>query len=168
MATTAQRGISRASRKFVVDLCTLARRDHDDLDRALLAMLEATTPPREQSGLLDIFRLALAVHLVAEMRVLGNLVSTVRPPSTLRLQIAQLRTEHMEQQLAAERLIEVEPGSDAWYAGVLELRVRTPVSRSPCRRSSSHCRERPRLAGSDPDADWPFRNPRGSCPRPDR
>ena len=111
------------AKTLVVDLCTLARRDHDDLDRALLAMLEARTPPRELSGLLDIFRLALAVHLVAESRVLATLVSIVRPPATLRLQIAQLRTEHSQQQLAAERLAAITPATDSWWTGVLELRV---------------------------------------------
>jgi hypothetical protein len=107
----------------VVDLCTLARRDHEDLDRALLAMLEPGTPARELSNLLDVFRLALAVHLVAETRVLTTLVSIVRPPPALRLQIAQLRTEHVGQELTAERLLNVTPASDAWYEGVLELRV---------------------------------------------
>lgn len=86
-------------------------------------MLDPTTPTRELTGLLDIFRLALAVHLVAESRVLTTLVSIVRPPPTLRLQIAQLRTEHVEQQLAAEHLVGHEPCSDAWCTGVLELRV---------------------------------------------
>jgi hypothetical protein len=107
----------------VVDLCTLARRDHDELDRALLAMLDPRSAPRDQSNLLEVFRLALAVHLVAESRVLGTLVSLVRPPTALRLQIAQLRTDHIGQQLSAERLAAIEPGSDDWYSSALELRV---------------------------------------------
>ncbi|HEY5922732.1 MAG TPA: hypothetical protein VIV11_13725 [Kofleriaceae bacterium] len=86
-------------------------------------MLEPNTPAREQSGLLDIFRLALAVHLVAESRVLASLVSIVRPPTALRLQIAALRTEHIAQQVAAECLATHTPASDEWYTGVLELRV---------------------------------------------
>ena len=73
--------------------------------------------------LLDIFRLCLAVHLVAESRVLATLVSIVRPPPTLRLQIAQLRREHDGQQLLAERLANLEAGTCDWYNGVLELRV---------------------------------------------
>jgi hypothetical protein len=106
-----------------VDLCTLARRDHDDLDRTLLAMVAPDTPSREMTGLLDVFRLCLAIHGVAEHRVFQTLVSLVRPPSSLRLQIAQLREEHRAQQAAADRLGLIEPGSDAWYSGALELRV---------------------------------------------
>jgi hypothetical protein len=107
----------------VVDLCSLARRDHDDLDRTLQAMVEANTPPREMLSLLSVFRMALAIHGVAEHRVLETLVSLVRPPAPLRLQIAALRSEHRAQQLAAERLGQLPPGTDEWYTGALELRV---------------------------------------------
>jgi hypothetical protein len=111
------------ARRVVVDLCTLARRDHDDLDRTLLAMVAPDTPSRELPGLLDVFRLCLAIHGVAEHRVFETLITLVRPPSSLRLQIALLREEHRQQQEAAERLGDVEPGSDAWYSSALELRV---------------------------------------------
>ncbi|HEY5952294.1 MAG TPA: hypothetical protein VIV40_42645 [Kofleriaceae bacterium] len=86
-------------------------------------MLEPGTAPREAGNLLDVFRLALAVHLVAESRVFGSLVSLVRPPQALRLQIAQLRHEHTKQQAAAERLASIVPCSDDWYTHALELRV---------------------------------------------
>jgi hypothetical protein len=107
----------------VVDLCELARRDHDDLDRALQAMLAPDTPPREASNLLDIFRMCLAVHLIAESRVFEMLVSIVRPPPALRLQIAQLRSEHIAQHRMAELLATIEPASDNWSTVALELRV---------------------------------------------
>ncbi|HEX5061200.1 MAG TPA: hypothetical protein VFV99_17660 [Kofleriaceae bacterium] len=101
----------------------MARRDHDDLDRALRAILDPKTAAREAANLLDVFRLALAVHLVAETRVHSTLLALVRPPAALRSQIAQLRREHDVQQETAERLAELEPCSDAWYCGALELRV---------------------------------------------
>jgi hypothetical protein len=107
----------------VVDLCELARRDHDDLDRALLAMLEPETPAREVGNLLDIFRMCLAVHLIAESRAFAMLVSIVRPPPALRLQIAQLRNEHLAQQRTADLLSTLNPGSDEWSTVALELRV---------------------------------------------
>lgn len=116
-------GIHAASRKDVVDLCELAHRDHDDLDRALQAMLAPETPGSEAQNLLDIFRMCLAVHLIAESRVFAMLVSIVRPPPQLRLQIAQLRDEHVTQQRAAERLATLEPGSRDWLSATLELRV---------------------------------------------
>ena len=86
-------------------------------------MLDHETPPCEAVNLLDVFRLGLAVHLVAETRVLSTLVALVRPPPALRLQIAELRREHDVQQQAAERLAELEPCTDTWYARSLELRV---------------------------------------------
>ena len=108
---------------IVVDLCELARRDHDDLDRALQAMLAPDTPPREVSNLLDIFRMCLAVHLIAESRVFEMVVSIVRPPPALRLQIAQLRNEHIAQQRTADLLAKLEPCSEQWLTVALELRV---------------------------------------------
>jgi hypothetical protein len=107
----------------VVDLCELARRDHDDLDRALQAMLAPGVPARDATNLLDIFRMCLAVHLIAESRVFAMLVSIVRPPPTLRLQIAQLRNEHIAQQRTAELLATIPPGTDEWSTVALELRV---------------------------------------------
>ena len=86
-------------------------------------MLEPSTPRRELASLLDVFRLGLAIHLVAEARVLRTLVSLVRPPPALRLQIDQLRTEHTLQQTIAERMVAIEAGSDAWLLSALELRV---------------------------------------------
>jgi hypothetical protein len=116
-------GIHAASRKDVVDLCELARRDHEDLDRALQAMLAPETPDSEAANLLDIFRMCLAVHLIAEARVFAMLVSIVRPPPQLRLQIAQLRNDHVAQQRAAERLATLQPSSREWLSATLELRV---------------------------------------------
>jgi hypothetical protein len=122
--TPPRRGIRReCANAIVVDLYELARRDHEDLDRALDAMVAHDTPPREQLNLLDVFRLCLAVHLVAESRVFGTLLSLIRPPAALRGQIAQLRAEHEVQQRVAERLASIEPGTDDWYSVALELRV---------------------------------------------
>ena len=106
-----------------VDLCALVKRDHDDLDRALMAMVSPETPERELANLLDIFRLGLAIHLIAESRTFATLLSLVRPPQALRLQIAELRAEHIAQTRAVDSLALKRAGSDEWYAGALELRV---------------------------------------------
>jgi hypothetical protein len=105
------------------DLCALVRADHDDLDRALVAMAEPTTSHRELDSLLEIFRLALAVHVTAEARVLDALRGRLRPPRALALVIAQVREEHALEQDAADALLLVPPGSGAWYERVLELRA---------------------------------------------
>jgi hypothetical protein len=107
----------------VVDVCILAQRDHEDLDLGLRAMVEPATPPRELQNLLDIVRLGLAIHLVAEARVHDSLLALVRPPPVLRLQLARLREEHRAQQRAVDALTSMAPGSCAWYTAALELRV---------------------------------------------
>lgn len=106
-----------------MDLCTIVRRDHDDLDRALRAMVEPTTPAQDLAPLLDGFRLGLAIHVVAECRVLATLITLVRPPGALRTELAQLRGEHVRQQETAERLAVLTPRTDDWYDCALELRV---------------------------------------------
>jgi hypothetical protein len=105
------------------DLCSLVRSDHDDLDRALVAMLDPATANQELTNLLEVFLLALAVHVTAETRVLDTLHGRVDPPYALRMLIAQIRCEHAAQQAAADTLLRITPGSAAWYARVLELRV---------------------------------------------
>jgi hypothetical protein len=105
------------------DLCGLVRRDHDDLDRALSAMVDTTTKGDELPTLLDIFQLALAVHAAAEAKVLGALLAHSASPAILRLIAAQARDEHAAQQAAAAALASIRPGSDDWFARALELRV---------------------------------------------
>lgn len=121
-ATSATSGIADA-RRSPVDLCSLARRDHDELDLALSAMVSPETPLRELPTLLDVFRLGLAVHLVAEARVHQTLHAIVRPPRSLRVQLASLRHDHASQQQVAERMMKLDPGCDDWYCAALELRV---------------------------------------------
>lgn len=86
-------------------------------------MVEPSTPSRELANLLEIFRLALAIHLVAEARVFTALIPLTRPPRALRLQITKLREEHLAQQRMGELLQRIQPGSDDWYTCALELRV---------------------------------------------
>lgn len=105
------------------DVCGLVRRDHDDLDHALAAMVDTATRCDELATLLDIFRLALAVHAAAEAKVFGALVAHVATPPALRLLVGQARDEHAAQQAAALVLARTRPGSDDWYGRALELRV---------------------------------------------
>lgn len=105
------------------DLCDLVRDDHLDLDRALLAMLEPATPNAELVNLLEVFRLALAVHIAAEAKVLDSLKSRLGLPAALSMVIAQVKCEHIAQQTAAEALQWTTPGTGAWYSRVLEMRV---------------------------------------------
>lgn len=104
-------------------MCALVRRDHDDIDRAFAAMVDPATPPRELDDLLDIARLALAVHTAAEARVLELLLAHTTGPRTLALLATQTRLEHIAQHAAAEALTRIRPASIAWYEYALELRV---------------------------------------------
>ncbi|MBV8757397.1 MAG: hypothetical protein JO257_08990 [Deltaproteobacteria bacterium] len=104
-------------------MCALVRRDHDDLDRALGAMVDPRTSPKELAALLDVFRLALAVHTAAEAKVLQALLARVVGPRTLHMLALQTRVEHVAQRAAADALVGARPGSIGWYDGALELRV---------------------------------------------
>ncbi len=104
------------------DVCALIRRDHDDLDRGLAALVEPTTPPKELTNILEIFRLALAVHSAAESTMLDLLLSRVHAPRTLGLLATQTRIEHIAQREAAEVLTRIRPGSLHWYEHAAHLR----------------------------------------------
>jgi hypothetical protein len=105
------------------DVYALVRRDHEDLDRALGAMVDPITPPSELSNLLEVFRLALAVHSTAEANVMDTLLERAGSPRTLGILAMQSRVEHVAQRAAAESLAFVRPASIAWYSHALELRV---------------------------------------------
>lgn len=105
------------------DVCVLVRRDHDDIDRAFSAMIDPATPPKELSNLLEILRLALAVHSAAEAKVLDLLLTRAEGPRSLPSLASQSRLEHVAQRSAADALTRLRPGSLGWYEHTIELRV---------------------------------------------
>ena len=108
---------------MIPDVCGLVRRDHDDIDRALAAMVDPRTPVDELVMLLDVLRLALAVHVTAEARVFRTLLEKVPAPAALGLIVMHARDEHARQHDALDELGAVRVGGDAWYGLALELRV---------------------------------------------
>ena len=108
---------------MVPDVCALVRADHTDLDLALKAMVDPRKRADELRELLDIFRLALAVHVAAESRMYGKLVADVPAPRVLRQIADQSRDEHLAQERAADALGRAPPASDDWFSRALELRV---------------------------------------------
>jgi len=86
-------------------------------------MVNPSTTPKELGNLLEIFRLALAVHTATETRVIETLLQRISGPGTLRLIADQCRHEHVEQRAAADALTVLRPGSIGWYESALELRV---------------------------------------------
>lgn len=105
------------------DVCALVRRDHDDIDRAFSAMIDPSTSPKELTNLLDILRLALAVHIAAEARVFELLLARAEGPRTLPMIASQSRLEHIAQRAALDALGSIRPGSLAWYEHAIELRM---------------------------------------------
>jgi hypothetical protein len=106
-----------------LDVCALVRRDHEDMDRAFAAMVDPVTPPNELSNLLDVMRLALAVHTAAEAKVLELLLARMTLPRTLGMLVTQTRLEHVAQRAGVDALTRIRPASLAWYEYALELRV---------------------------------------------
>lgn len=86
-------------------------------------MVDPQTSPKELATLLDVFRLALAVHTAAEAKVLDALLARVTGPRTLNMLALQTRIEHVAQRAAADALVAVRPASIGWYDAALELRV---------------------------------------------
>jgi hypothetical protein len=105
------------------DVCELVRRDHDDMDRAFSLMVDPSTTPKELSNLLEILRLALAVHTAAEAKVLELLVTRMNGPRALGMLVTQTRLEHVAQRAGVDALTRIRPASIAWYEYALELRV---------------------------------------------
>ena len=86
-------------------------------------MTSTTQPVADLPELLDVFRLALAVHIVAEARVLHTLLEVVTTPrDALRWVVSQVQREHALHNAAAEDLTAIAPGSARWYDCASRLR----------------------------------------------
>ena len=105
------------------DVCALVRRDHEDLDRGLAAMVDLRTPVAELMTLLEVFKLGLAVHIAAESRILASLLRAAPEAKPLQRIATMIRHEHVEQQATSDSLAAFCPGTEAWYARALELRI---------------------------------------------
>jgi hypothetical protein len=99
------------------------RRDHDDIDRAFSAMLDPATPPKELTNLLEILRLAMAVHSAAEAKVLALLLARAESPRDLTMLACHTRLEHVAQRAAADDLTRLRPATIGWYEHAIELRA---------------------------------------------
>jgi hypothetical protein len=106
----------------MVELETLLHHDHEDLELALSMIVDAETAIADLPNLLEVLRLALAVHVTAEARVWDRLLASdpVRP---LQAKLALTRIEHTRQQLAADELARLVAGSSEWYERAIELQA---------------------------------------------
>lgn len=105
------------------DVCALVRRDHEDLDRTLTALLDERRSRSERIELLDAFRIGLVAHVAAESAVFANLVVRTRPPLLVRLIVKQLDEEHHTQLAAIDSIAMEQTGSSTWCERLLQLRI---------------------------------------------
>jgi hypothetical protein len=99
------------------------RRDHDDLDRTLCALLDGKRARIEHLELLDAFRIGLVAHVAAETAVLAAMLVRSQPPMLVRLIVKQLDDEHRSQLAAIEAVGREVVGSVSWCERLLELRI---------------------------------------------
>jgi len=105
------------------DLLTLLRRDHVDLDRALVDLARPRLHRRELSDCLDGLRLGLIAHVEAEGMVFERAAAEVAPESPLHLILARTRAEHLEQERALSALVVSRPGTPHWRQRADQLRA---------------------------------------------
>jgi hypothetical protein len=92
------------------DFLTLLQRDHVDLQKELMLLLDPSATVVELRGSLDGVRLGLTAHAEAEDIVLGRFESV----SPLDVLVAQARAAHLVQESALSALVSARPGTAAW------------------------------------------------------
>jgi hypothetical protein len=104
------------------DLGGLIRADHDDLDRALLALIDAASSD-ESALLVDALHVGLGAHAAAERVVLRDLLGPVASSRLISGLVENLVDEHCRHATMLASLGSLRRGSTEWTASILELRV---------------------------------------------
>jgi hypothetical protein len=105
-----------------IDLGALICRDHDDLDRALVALLRSTTAA-EAEPLLDALRICLGAHTAAQSTVLRDLLGPVASSRVIAENVRTILDEHRKQARELAVLGALRVGASEWQDAVLELRI---------------------------------------------
>ncbi len=116
------RGAERAHERGA-DVNVLICRDHNELDRVLDTMLDPNTSPSECVGLLDALRIGFTAHAAAHGLVLQQLADENTTPALVRAMVGSVFEEHGDQARAIAALQDVRPGTGAWLARTLQLRI---------------------------------------------
>ncbi len=106
----------------MTELSTLLRRDHRDLDSALLDLASPATPA-EVCDAIDGVRLGLIAHDEAEDLVLSAVLASLPESSPLHLVVARTRTDHLQAQRALSALVVTRPGTPTWRRRIELLRA---------------------------------------------
>ncbi len=96
-----------------VDIAILLRRDHQDIQGGLAALLDARTLPQIRN-LLDGVRLGLTAHAEAEDIVLAFAVTRCAHPDVIDAMVGHARDQHLAQEGALVDLVEALPASPTW------------------------------------------------------
>jgi hypothetical protein len=115
-----------------LDLCDLIRRDHEELVRALAALVDPSATRTKMAEHLDLFRVALEVHAAAEAKALEALRARATDSCIRALIARDTSSDHDAHRRAATALLRVRPGTDAWHdaAGELEVAMLEHVCRT--------------------------------------
>jgi beta-phosphoglucomutase-like phosphatase (HAD superfamily) len=105
------------------DLTALIHRDHEELDRTLMAVLAPATPIGDIEELLDALRIGLGAHASAERAILCDLLGPVASSRAVADIVRGILDEHRRQAAALAALAAARVGTSAWRDGALELRI---------------------------------------------
>lgn len=107
-----------------IELATLLRRDHRDLDRALADLCRPHVDVSDEfCDALDGARLGLLAHHEAQDRVLSAALHAVSPGSPLHEVVNRSNTEHLALERAMSTLILTAPHTTPWRHHVDQLRA---------------------------------------------
>jgi hypothetical protein len=98
-------------RPDMLELCSLVRRDHDDLLYALRVMSEPLSDEAHVIAALDRLRIVFPAHAEAETIVLSNMLEHTRPPPELYFLVSQVVAAHLAQETAVAELVQLRPGT---------------------------------------------------------
>jgi hypothetical protein len=105
-----------------MDILTLLRRDHEDLDRGLTALLDSTASIGQIRTALDGVRLGLTAHAEAEDIVFHSSITRCIAARALELVVEEASQAHHLQEVALAALVCAPLGSAAWYDNAAWLR----------------------------------------------
>ncbi len=107
---------------MAIDLLTLLRRDHHDLERGLDELLDPGATVVEIRSTLDGVRLGLTAHAEAEDIVLYHALLKCRSASDLEALVGAARAAHLAEEGALAALVCAPFGSATWRDRALHLR----------------------------------------------
>jgi hypothetical protein len=123
LATSHRIGIGAAAiSSMAMDIRTLLRRDHDDLERGLSELLDPSATIAQIRSTLDGVRLGLTAHGEAEDIVFWSAIQNSSSADVLEQLIAESRDAHLEQESALAALVCAPLGSATWHDRAIRLR----------------------------------------------